>query len=137
MVVERQPDLTRVFYDRLFSQYPAARRLFSRQQAVQEKMLADTLVAAVDHLGDADWLVVNLAALGAKHETYGVEPKMYGWVKSSLMWTLRQVAAADWNDELENQWNTALAAVNEMMLAGYHSNGSTPAAGARQGARPA
>ena len=116
----REPDLTRRFYERLFSSHPEARALFRRNSPeVQERMLADALVAAMDHLEDAPWLQENLGRLGARHAGYGVTPEMYGWVGDSLIATLRDAASADWTAEQEVAWGDLYAAVTQMMLAGH------------------
>lgn len=120
MAIERQPALTHVFYEDLFGRYPQARQLFSRQPLdVQERMLAETLVAALDHLEDADWLSVQLAALGAKHADYGVTEEMYGWVAETLVGTLGTAVGDDWTPGYEAAWRDALTAVAGLMLAGY------------------
>lgn len=122
LVLARQPDLTHVFYEELFVRHPEARALFSRNSIeVQERMLAETLVAAMDHLEDGDWLATNLAALGARHAEYGVSPVMYGWVAEALLATLAKVGGGDWTDTLELAWTEALAAIASLMLAGYPS----------------
>jgi hemoglobin-like flavoprotein len=120
LVLARQPDLTHVFYEELFARHPEARALFSRNPIeVQERMLAETLVAAMDHLEDAEWLQSNLAALGARHAEYGVTQVMYSWVAESLLMTLANVAGGDWTDDDAKVWSEALGAIEALMLAGY------------------
>ena len=51
LVVERQPQLTRRFYEILFQRYPQTKPLFHRNKPeAQEKMLTDALVAVMDRL---------------------------------------------------------------------------------------
>jgi len=120
LVITRQPDLTHVFYEELFVRYPESRALFFRRpQAVQEQMLAETLVAALDHLDDDEWLRDKLAGLGAQHAEYGVTEEMYGWVASTLLDTLAKAAGDDWTAETATAWRDALGAVASLMLAGY------------------
>jgi len=122
VVITRQPDLTHVFYQELFVRHPEARSLFSRgPMEAQERMLAETLVAALDHLEDAEWLRTNLAALGARHAEYGVTPEMYGWVAEALLTTLARIAGSDWTDEYQTAWSEVLGAIQSLMLAGYPS----------------
>lgn len=117
LVIERQPELTRAFYDTLFEKYPAARELFGRNSRHrQEAMLRDALVAVLDHLEDAPWLERELGALGDKHVGYGVTPEMYGWVADALLTTLAQVAAERWNDALADAWTEAYEAIVALML---------------------
>ena len=120
VVIDRQPDLTKAFYEELFERHPEARALFTRKpMAVQEQMLAETLVAALDHLDDPAWLSEQLAALGAKHADYGVTAEMYGWVADALLATLERAAGDAWTPAYETAWRDALTAIAELMLAGY------------------
>jgi hemoglobin-like flavoprotein len=119
VVIARQPGLTHVFYDELFERYPQARALFFRKPpATQERMLAETLVAGLDHLQDAEWLRENLGALGARHAEYGVTEEMYGWVAETLVDTLARIAGDDWSPAHDAAWRDALAAIAALMLAG-------------------
>jgi hemoglobin-like flavoprotein len=115
----RAPDLTHRFYERLFREWPQTRRLFPTDMRAQEQMLAEALIAATDHLGDSEWLGANLPVLGSRHHGYGVTAEMFGWVKTSLIATLREVSAESWNDSLEAQWGVAIDAVAKLMLEGY------------------
>jgi hemoglobin-like flavoprotein len=120
MVIERQPELTKVFYQELFVRHPEARPLFSRKpMEAQERMLAETLVAALDHLEDPAWLSERLAELGSRHAEYGVTVEMYGWVAEALLTTLEDVAGEDWTPSYEEAWRNALMAIAELMQAGH------------------
>jgi hemoglobin-like flavoprotein len=124
LVVERQPQLTHRFYEILFERHPAAKPLFSRNSAAkQEKMLTDALVAVMDHLEDAPWLVSTLQGLGAKHKGYGVTDEMYDWVGGSLLATLGEVAGSDWSPELAGAWAEAYGAIAGLMKQGSSSSG--------------
>src|SRR5262245_28343745 len=93
LALGRQPDLTHVFYEELFARHPDARPLFGRaDMAAQEQMLAEALVAVMEHLEDGPWLRSTLATLGAKHAGYGVTPDMYPWVGEALIATLAEVS---------------------------------------------
>ncbi len=119
LVVERQPQLTRRFYEILFQRYPQAKPLFHRRTPdAQEKMLNDALVAVMDRLDDAPWLTSTLKELGAKHVSYGVTAEMYDWVGASLLATLAEVAKDDWTPELEAAWTEAYGAIAGLMLSG-------------------
>jgi hemoglobin-like flavoprotein len=117
LVIERQPQLTTRFYDVLFERYPQSKRLFTRNsRAKQDKMLADALVAVLDHLEDASWLTTTLGALGQKHVEYGVTREMYGWVGECLLATLAEVAGPAWTPELKAAWTEAYGAITSLML---------------------
>lgn len=119
LVATRQPELTLRFYEILFERYPQARPLFRRNpREEQAKMLTQALVAVLDHLEDASWLEETLGAMGRKHVDYGVTPEMYDWVGASLLATLAEVAAADWNDATAKAWGEAYGAIAGLMLKG-------------------
>jgi hemoglobin-like flavoprotein len=118
--LERQPDLTHVFYDDLFAHHPSARQLFVRKDmAAQEQMLAEALVAVMDHLEDPGWLQTTLEGLGSKHAGYGVTREMYDWVGESLIATLARANGQDWTPAHTAQWQEAYGGIVNMMLAGY------------------
>jgi hemoglobin-like flavoprotein len=119
LVITRQPALTPRFYEILFERYPQARPLFSRNAPEkQAQMLADALVAVLDHLEDAPWLTSTLNGLGQKHVGYGVTPEMYGWVGASLLATLAEAAGDDWTPELQVAWGEAYGAIAGLMQQG-------------------
>jgi hemoglobin-like flavoprotein len=116
LVIERQPQLTARFYRILFERHPQARALFHRRPLeVQQKMLQEALVAVLDHIEDAAWLSETLRGMGAQHLEYGVTDEMYDWVGASLLTTLSEVAAEDWNDELRDQWGATYGAIAGLM----------------------
>lgn len=124
LVIAREPEITHKFYDVLFERYPQARPLFSRNaRQKQEKMLADALVAVLDHLEDAPWLTQNLHALGAKHVDYGVTEEMYGWVGDALLRTLAAAAGDAWTPSVEQAWSDAYRAIAGLMLEGAAKGG--------------
>ena len=119
LVVEREPELTRRFYEILFRDYPQARALFGRNtQRAQEQMLRDALVAVIDHLEDPTWLTQTLRALGRKHVGYGVTTPMYDWVGASLLATLAEIGADDWSDRHAAAWTEAYGVIAGAMQAG-------------------
>lgn len=125
LVTEREPNLTRPFYDRLFERYPQAQALFGRHsQENQEKMLTDALVAVIDHFEDAPWLVETLGNLGRKHQAYNVTPEMYNWVGECLLDTIIDIAGDDWTAEHQEAWTEAYGAISSLMLKGYEPTAS-------------
>jgi hemoglobin-like flavoprotein len=122
LVVSREPQLTTLFYEILFTRYPQLSPLFSRNKpAVQQRMLRDALVAVMEHLEDSSWLSDTLGSLGAKHKDYGVTDEMYDWVGDSLLATLEQVARDEWTPELASAWADAYGAVASLMQQGAHA----------------
>ena len=80
-----------LFYDRLFEQDPAIRRMFrSTDMAAQKKNLMQTLAVVVRSLDRLEDLVPAVQALGRRHGGYGVRPAHYDMVGGALLWTLGQ-----------------------------------------------
>jgi len=118
LVVGRAPDLAHRFYDVFFTRYPQVKPMFTRDRDRQEQMLTEALVAVLDHLEDAPWLVSSLGSLGRKHVDYGVTSEMYAWVGECLLATLADVAGDDWNDDLARAWTNAYGAIAGLMQEG-------------------
>jgi hemoglobin-like flavoprotein len=127
LVVEREPALTRRFYDIFFAKYPSVRPMFnSRTRDRQERMLQEALVAVLDHLEDAPWLETTLRSLGAKHIDYGVTREMYSWVGECLLQALAEAAGDAWTAEVEGAWSEAYGAIAGLMLQGAEDAEGTP-----------
>ncbi|HEU4728621.1 MAG TPA: globin domain-containing protein [Kofleriaceae bacterium] len=117
LVASVNPAFTTRFYEILFERYPQTRAMFPASGlARQAEMLNGALVAVLDHLEDAPWLVQTLGALGAKHVGYGVTREMYDWVGGSLLATLAEVAGPAWNAELNAAWGEAYGAIVSLMV---------------------
>lgn len=119
LIMQREPNLTRPFYARLFSRYAEVVPLFGARSAErQQQMLQEAIVAVVDHLEDATWLSQTLGGLGRQHVDYGVTAPMYGWVQECLIETFAEIAGSDWSEQHRAAWDEALGAVSQLMLAG-------------------
>ena len=117
VVATANPKFVTRFYEILFERYPQTQPLFPvGNRARQAEMLTAALVAVLDHLEDAPWLVNTLGALGAKHVDYGVTREMYDWVGASLLATLAEVAGPNWTPELNAAWGEAYGAITSLMV---------------------
>lgn len=119
LVLERRPDFTPLFYEKLFKRYPESKPLFADTKLdEQQKMLQEAIVSVVDNANDAGWLEDNLTAMGRRHVHYGVTEEMYPWVGECLLATLAEIAGDDWSEEIENAWADAYDAIVAIMLTG-------------------
>lgn len=127
LIIDREPELARRFYDRFFQRYPSVRSMFTRKtRDRQEQMLQQALVSVLDHVDDAPWLEHQLTALGAKHVEYGVMPHMYDWVGECLLATLAEIAGPDWTLQTRQAWADAYAAIAALMRAGAEASIGSP-----------
>lgn len=119
IVAPRGAELMDVFYSRLFALAPEVRPLFAgADMAAQKQKLLSTLVLLVDSLRNLDAIVPALHDLGAKHETYGVEPHHYALVGQALLGALEEVSGDGWKLAYGAAWADAYAVVEQTMRAG-------------------
>jgi hemoglobin-like flavoprotein len=119
LIVDREPELARKFYELFFARYPIVRQMFGRHsQAQQEKMLTQALVMVVAHVDDEKWLVQTLSGLGERHVAYGVSDEMYDWVGECLLATLAHAAGPAWSLALDDAWSEAYNAIASLMKSG-------------------
>lgn len=119
IAVAREPVITKRFYEILFERYPEVEPLFGRNEPeLQQQMLQDTIVAALDHIEDGEWLAENLGALGAKHVTYGVTDDMYPAVGECLIAALAELCGDRWTPEHEASWAAVYGVLAELAIAG-------------------
>ena len=107
-----------LFYDRLFEQDPAVRRLFRRtDMAAQKKNLMQTLTVVVKGIDRLDALVPAVQALGRRHAGYGVRPEHYDLVGAALLWTLEQGLGDAFTDDVREAWAIAYGTLAAVMVA--------------------
>ncbi|HEY9312644.1 globin domain-containing protein [Williamsia sp.] len=119
LITADDPDFTVRFYERLFAEHPEVEALFGKNIRPQAAMLQQAIVAVLEHLDDPDWLQSSLGALGRVHASLGVTPPMYGWVATTLVETMADIAGSAWTDAMAKEWGAALTAVATMMLDAY------------------
>ena len=116
LVTHRDPNATARFYDRLFARCPHLRDLFGANAApVQEEMLTETLVSALDTLDNGVWVECNMELLGAKHREFAVTHEMYEWWTDCVIDTLAELSASDWSPVLERLWRDRIGHLCTLM----------------------
>ena len=106
-----------LFYDRLFEQDPAIRRMFrSTDMAAQKKNLMQTLTVVVRSLDHLEQLVPAVQALGRRHGGYGVRPAHYDTVGGALLWTLGQGLGDAFTPEVSEAWAEAYSILATVMI---------------------
>lgn len=118
-VVDAPDDgLTRRFYQLLFERYPEVRPLFAADIDPQARRLRTALRSVLEHVGEPEWLVTTLGALGAQHAQWGVTPQMYDAFGECMVEAMREIGGADWTEGLAAAWTETFAEVRDLMLAG-------------------
>lgn len=115
VLFEREADLAKSFYQKLFEREPALRSLFKGDMAAQAKVLNHMLVGIVYSLSRPEYLSMNLAKLGRSHVQYGVQPHHYQIVLDVLLATLEELLGDQFTESTAHAWRTALLLVAEKM----------------------
>lgn len=92
------------FYHHLFRLYPQVRPLFPDDISGQSMKLMQTIGFAVSHLNAPDILRPVVAALGARHTGYGVQPEHYALVGEALLTTLEEILGSSFTPEVKEAW---------------------------------
>jgi hemoglobin-like flavoprotein len=107
------------FYTHLFADYPEVKPLFTNtNMEKQAKQLFKSLVLVVKNLRSPDVLANLLKGLGTRHIQYGVMPKHYPMVGSTLLKTFSICSGDAWTHSIEQAWSEAYSIVTELMLSG-------------------
>jgi hemoglobin-like flavoprotein len=133
-IVERTLELVRdqlvtiadEFYERLFEAQPGLRSLFTSDPADQHRKFSEQLNAIGCAIRDHDMFTADAAALGLRHQTYGVRPGHYALAGPPLISALASALGERWTHEVETAWLRAYNLIVEMMMAGAAEH---PAAG--------
>eukprot|EP00977_Amphora_coffeiformis_P009838 scaffold2257_cov169-Amphora_coffeaeformis.AAC.16 len=114
-------DATKLFYQRLFEQYPSVEPLFANSNMENQALhLYDTVSLAVDSLDDMTGLVPVLKDLGSRHATrYHTELPHYEAVGATLLWTLETGLGPEvWTPPVAESWAWVFGVIAEIMKEG-------------------
>jgi hemoglobin-like flavoprotein len=112
-------ELIAAFYDRLFTDHPNLRPMFPPVLDTQRERLLKAIIALVTHYDRPQELLPAFAAMGRRHERYGVRIEHYAAVGAALLSTLRRFAGAAWTPAYHGAWVRAYTfAAGNMMQAG-------------------
>ena len=106
----RPAEAADVFYRRLFSRLPDLSDLFRNDETVMRGKFANML-AVFGNAKDLDKLAPALAAMGARHGTYGVRPEYFEPMGEALLVALAEIVGKDFTPDVEFAWRLAYAEV--------------------------
>ncbi|NGM18499.1 hemin receptor [Roseomonas stagni] len=106
-----------IFYERLFTLDPMLRPLFARTDIRdQGRKLMQAIGFVVAHLRRPDAMLPAVAALGARHAAYGVNPAHYDTVGQALLDTLAEGLGPHFTEEVRDAWAGAYALIAGHMI---------------------
>ena len=105
-----------VFYDKLFADHPALRRMFRISRDEQSRKLIDMLNRIIARMSYPDSMEPEIRQMAIRHTGYGVRPEHYAAVGQALMWTLEQGLGGDWNAEVKDAWEACYNGLASTMI---------------------
>jgi len=105
-----------VFYSKLFTEFPASRRMFKNDITAQYKKLVDMLSLMVGRLQQLHELTADIRALAIRHAGYGVKPAHYAIVGDTLLWTLEQGLGPAFTPEVKAAWTSVYGVLSHTMI---------------------
>lgn len=107
-----------IFYADLFETAPAVRPYFANSDMERQGgQLMATLGVVVNGLNDLDAIVPLAQDLAVRHVGYGVQPRDYDSVGSSLLRTLEKGLGDAFTDDVKQAWTKAYATLAGVMVA--------------------
>ncbi len=109
------PEISQFFYGMLFTLAPATRDFFPINMEVQRGRLVRALVHIVQMVDRPDDLVPFLRQLGRDHRKFGVLPRHYEAVGTSLLAALKRHLGDSWTPQVERAWAEAYTIIARAM----------------------
>lgn len=111
-------EMTRRFYDHLFTAMPEVRPLFQVNMDVQRRHFAAALALIARNLRMLDIVTEPLRQLGADHARIGVRPEQYPSVRDAMLMAMAETLGPAWTDNLATDWRELLDLICSAMLEG-------------------
>lgn len=119
LLSERQDEMARAFYARLFEIAPETGALFAgTDMASQRRKLLRMLSQIVRRIDRPGALVPELTALGARHVQYGATSHGYDLVGEALVWAIGQQLGPAMTEDVKAAWIEAYRLVADLMQRG-------------------
>lgn len=116
-----------LFYSKLFELDPSVKPLFAHtNMAEQGKKLMQMIGVAVKGLDSLGELVPAVAALGRRHNTYGVKPEHYDTVGAALLDTLGKGLGDDFTPETKEAWTITYTTLAGVMIQAQNEAARAP-----------
>jgi hemoglobin-like flavoprotein len=115
LVMPVADEVIAAFYDRLLTGYPHLRAALDPQR----EQLPRSILALATWYDDPQCLLPAFAAMGRRHQRYGLGTEDYAAVGAVLLGTLRDFAGPAWSPAYHGAWVRAYTfAAGSMMRAG-------------------
>ncbi len=118
LLAPRGAELVDQFYARLFAENPSVRPMFPESLADQKKKFLAAIMLVLNNIRNPEKLAEPLKKLGGGREGYGTKVEHYPVVRDVLIYVMSEMVGNQWNDQLTEDWTSALNFVASIMIEG-------------------
>lgn len=112
-------DITKRFYQLLFSSHPELLNIFNhanQKQGKQPTALANAVYAAALHIDNLESILPVVKQIGHKHRSLGVKPEHYPIVGQHLLLAIKDVLGDAATDEILQAWGEAYGVIADVFI---------------------
>ncbi len=109
------------FYDRFLERHPDLRYHFEQRDMERQASIVTMALVSVEayYMNRFPATEHYLRVIGHRHFHGGIRPEDFPRFRDVLLETLEEFHGADWDEELCQQWKTAIDLAVSVMLEGY------------------
>ena len=113
--------LTPRFYERFFSQVPAAKPFFEATNMGHQAAVLRMSLQMIEQFFTHGYEAIGeyLRVIGVKHRERGIPTELYSEWRDTLLDTLAEFHGHEWDESLAEEWTRALNQSIDRMIEGY------------------
>lgn len=112
-------EITKRFYQKLFTNHPELLHLFNHANQKQERQqtaLANAVYAAALHIDRLEAILPAVKQIAHKHRSLGVKPEQYPIVGQNLLEAIKDVLGDAATEEILNAWSEAYGVIADVFI---------------------
>jgi len=116
---QRGQDITRRFYELLFTNHPELLNVFNhanQKQGRQQVALANAVYAAAQHIDRLEMILPAVTQIAHKHRSLGIKAEHYPIVGQNLLAAIKDVLGEAATDEVLAAWATAYGVIADAFI---------------------
>lgn len=116
---ENGEDLTRYFYQRMFTHDPQVKAFFNpahQQTGTQQRALAAAVLAYAEHIDEPAALADAIDLIAHKHASLGIQPEHYPIVGRHLLSSIKELLGDAATDDILEGWGEAYSLLADVCI---------------------
>ncbi|HIW34231.1 MAG TPA: NO-inducible flavohemoprotein [Candidatus Paenibacillus intestinavium] len=112
-------EITKRFYERLFTNHPELLNVFNhvnQKQGKQQKALANAVYAAAVHIDQLENILPVVKQIAHKHRSLGIKPEQYPIVGENLLAAIKEVLGDAATVEILDAWAEAYGLIADVFI---------------------